>query len=112
MAVDPDGGSTDGRATGSGVVLRLRGAAEALPPPGFSALPLLLVVGAIAGGLASRGAEGWGTVCGGSYAGESRRRGRTACDGGPLQHTLGISFRAWGLYNASGRAVGVVCCRT
>ena len=47
MAVDPDGGSTDGRATGSGVVLRLRGAAEAFPPPGFSALPLLLVVGAI-----------------------------------------------------------------
>ena len=52
MAVDPDGGSTDGRATRSGVVLRLRGAAEAFPPPGFSALPLLLVVGAIVAAVA------------------------------------------------------------
>lgn len=46
--MEPDGGSTEGRALGRGVVLRLRGAAEALPP-GLTALPLLLVVGAMAG---------------------------------------------------------------
>ena len=59
VTVEPDGGSTDVRALGIGVVLRLRGAAEAFAP-GF-ALPLLLVVGAMTGNLALRNAG----VCGG-----------------------------------------------
>ena len=63
VTVEPDDGSTDVRALGIGVVLRLRGAAEAFAP-GF-ALPLLLVVGAMTGGLALR-------MLG--YAGESRPR--------------------------------------
>jgi hypothetical protein len=114
VAVDPDGGSTDGRATGSGVVLRLREAAVAFPPPGFSALPLLLVVGAITGGLASRGAGALG------YAAVRMRGSRVAEDGqratgGLYSIHWAVMFNVgdgtWGLHNASGRALGVVCCR-
>jgi hypothetical protein len=70
VAVAPDGGSTEVRALGRGVVLRLRGAAEAFAP-GF-ALPLLLVVGAITGGVAVWSAGG----CGGVASTVDRRRVR------------------------------------
>ena len=96
VAVDPDAGSTDGRALGSGVVLRLRGAAEALPPPGLVALPLLLVVGAMVAGLAWRNAGGCGGVA--STAGGQCAPGlATTC-------TARSTVRA-GLYRGDGSAL-------
>jgi hypothetical protein len=96
------------------VVLRLRGAAEAFPPPGFSALPLLLVAGAIAGRLAGVAGR-WGMRRFGSYAAESRRRGRTACGEG-LYSIHGAAILATGLrgFTMPADALGVlsvVCCR-